>query len=141
VKEEKIMRRIGLAGMVFLFLGLMPGFGFGGAVDGSKPVVCAIMETFQCAPGQECLRGNAESVGLPYFFQVNFQEKKVLVTREGREETTKIERIERQGGMWILQGVEFRGWTITVSEVTGKMVLSAAGEAEGFVLFGACTVK
>ena len=43
--------------------------------------------------------------------------------------------------MWILQGVEFRGWTITVSEITGKMVLSAAGDAEGFVLFGACTVK
>jgi hypothetical protein len=53
----------------------------------------------------------------------DFQEKKVLVTRGGREETTKVERIERQGGMWILQGVEFRGWTITVSEVTGKMVL------------------
>ena len=54
-------------------------------MDGSKPVVCAIMETFQCAPGQECERGNAEKVwGLPYFFQVNFQEKKILVTREGR---------------------------------------------------------
>ena len=86
-------------------------------------------------------RGNAESVGLPYFFRVNFQEKKILASREGKEETTKIERIERQGGMWILQGVELRGWTITVSESTGKMVLSAAGDDEGFILFGACTVK
>jgi len=135
------MKRIGWAGVVFLFLGLMCGSGFGGEMDGSKPVVCAIMETFQCAPGQECIRGNAESVRLPYFFQVNFQEKEILATREGKDETTKIDRIERQGGMWILQGIELRGWTITVSETTGKMVLSAAGDEEGFVLFGACTVK
>jgi hypothetical protein len=43
--------------------------------------------------------------------------------------------------MWILQGIELRGWTIAVSEMTGKMVLRAAGHAEGFVLFGACAVK
>jgi hypothetical protein len=134
------MRRIGLAGIIFLFLGL-PGLGLGAEVDGSKPLICAILETVQCLPGQECLRGNAENVGLPYFFQVDFQGKKILIAREGKEEETKIERIGRQGGMWILQGIELRGWTITVSEVTGKMVLSAAGEGEGFILFGACTPK
>jgi hypothetical protein len=134
------MRRIGFAGLIFLFLGL-PGLSLGAEVDGSKPLVCAILETVQCLPGQECLRGSAENVGLPYFFQVDFQGKKILIAREGKEEETKIERIGRQGGMWILQGIELRGWTITVSEVTGKMVLSAAGEAEGFILFGACTAK
>jgi hypothetical protein len=135
------MKGIGWWGMSLWVLVMLPSLVFGGDLDGSKPAVCAIMETFQCAPGEDCIRGNAESVGLPYFFQVNFQEKKILAAREGKEETTKIERIERQGGMWILQGVELRGWTITVLETTGKMVLSAAGDAEGFVLFGACTMK
>ncbi len=135
------MRKIGLAGIVLLFMGLMPGSVLGAEIDGSKPAICAIMETFQCVPGQECVRGNAESVNLPYFFQIDFQGKRVLSMREGREETTKIEQAVRQGGMWILQGVELRGWTITVSESSGKMVLSAAGEAEGFVLFGVCTLK
>ena len=135
------MKRIGWWGMSVWILMMLPSLVFGGDLDGSRPVVCAIVETFECAPGEECLRGNAESVGLPYFFQVNFQEKKILATREGKEETTKIDRIERQGGMWILQGVELRGWTITVSETTGKMVLGAVGDEEGFVLFGACTVK
>jgi hypothetical protein len=120
---------------------MLPSLAFGGDLDGSKPVVCAIMETFQCAPGQDCIRGNAESVGLPYFFQINFQGKKILVKREGKDETTKIERIERHREMWILQGIELRGWAITVSETTGKMVMSAAGDEEGFVLFGACTAK
>jgi hypothetical protein len=59
----------------------MSGFVLGGEIDGSNPAICAIMETFQCAPGQECVRGNAESVNLPYFPQVNFQKKKALVTR------------------------------------------------------------
>lgn len=134
------MRRIGLAGFIFMFLGL-PGLSLGAEVDGSKPLICAILETVQCLPGQECLRGHAENVGLPYFFQIDFQGKRIFTVREGREEETKIERVEQQGGIWILQGIELRGWTITISGVTGKMVLSAAGEAEGFILFGACTQK
>jgi hypothetical protein len=142
IKEgEKGMRKIGLMGIVFLFLGMMPGFILGAEIDGSRPVICAIMETFQLAPGQECLRGTAESLNLPYFFQINFQGKRLLFMREGKEETTKIERAVREGGMWIMQGVELRGWTLTVSESSGKMVLSAAGEAESFVSFGVCTVK
>ena len=135
------MSRMGWWGMSLGIIVMLPSLVFGGDLDGSKPVICAIMESFQCVPGQECLWGNAESVGLPYFFQVNFQEKKILATREGKEETTTIDQMERQGGMWILQGIELRGWTITVSATNGKMVLSAAGDAEGFVLFGACTVK
>jgi hypothetical protein len=135
------MKRAGWAGMSLGILVMLPALVIGGEMDGSTPATCAIMETFQFAPGLETLRGDAETIGLPYFFQIDFQGKRILAVREGREETTKIERVMRQDGMWILQGVELRGWTMTVSEATGKMVLSAAGEAEGFVLLGACTVK
>jgi hypothetical protein len=135
------MSRIGWWGISLWILVMLPSLALGANLDGSKPVICAIMETFQCAPGQECLWGSAENIGLPNFFQVNFQEKKILATWEEKEETTKIDQMERQGEMWIMQGIELRGWTITVSATTGKMVLTAAGDAEAFVLFGACTAK
>jgi hypothetical protein len=47
-----------------------------------------------------------------------------------------IDKDRAGGAMWILQKIELRGWTTIVSETTGKMVISAAGDAEGFVLFG-----
>jgi len=45
-------------------------------------------------------------------------------------------------GMLILQGVENgRGWTLSIAEATGKMVLTVSGDEEGFVVFGACILK
>jgi hypothetical protein len=132
---------MGWWGMSLGIIVMLPSLVFGGDLDGSKPAICAIMETFQCVPNEKCLWGNAENLGLPNFFQIDFQGKGILAERDGREETMKIERVTRQSGMWILQGVEFRGWTLTVSETTGKMVLGVTGDAEGFVIFGACTVK
>lgn len=33
-----------------------------GDFDGSTPLICAIMETFECVPGGECQRGTAMSI-------------------------------------------------------------------------------
>ncbi|MCK4838435.1 MAG: hypothetical protein KAS94_06495 [Desulfobulbaceae bacterium] len=46
------------------------------------------------------------------------------------------------GGMLILQGVENgKGWTLSINETTGKMVLTVSGDEEGFVAFGVCTQR
>ena len=43
-------------------------------------------------------------------------------------------------GNIILQGVENgRGWSIVISEETGKMSATVAGDEIGFIVFGACT--
>jgi hypothetical protein len=41
-------------------------------------------------------------------------------------------------GKIFLQGIELRGWSIVISEQTGKMSLTASGDDEAFVLFGVC---
>ena len=33
------------------------------------------------------------------------------------------------------------GWSMTISESTGKLVLTAFGDQVGFVVFGACTPR
>jgi hypothetical protein len=44
--------------------------------------------------------------------------------------------------MLILQGVENgKGWTLSINETTGKMVLTVSGDEEGFVAFGVCTQR
>jgi hypothetical protein len=32
------------------------------------------------------------------------------------------------------------GWTMAINEESGEMVLTAAGDRVGFVVFGACTI-
>ena len=113
--------------------------------DGSKPLLCASTASMECARA-ECLLGSAETINLPQFFRINFKEKKVSATVEGKEQrTTPIERTENFPGKLIMQGAEpdlrgdGLGWTMAISEASGKMVLTASGDDVAFVVFGACT--
>jgi hypothetical protein len=46
----------------------------------------------------------------------------------------------REGGMLMMQGFEnYRAWSVTINETTGKLVGAIAGDQEGFLIFGACT--
>jgi hypothetical protein len=43
-------------------------------------------------------------------------------------------------GKLILQGIQgSKGWSMVITEATGKMTLTAADDQVGFVVFGACT--
>ena len=67
---------------------------------------------------------------------------------EGRTPTA-IEWIEWADGKLILQGAEDGvenvrdglGWTVAISEETGKFVFTAPGEEGAFVVFGACIAQ
>jgi len=60
------------------------------------------------------------------------------VKKGGRK--TAIRNLARINGKTILQGVqEGRGWTMIISEHTGKMSATVSDNGVGFVVFGACT--
>jgi hypothetical protein len=118
--------------------------------DGSKPLLCSIIHVTECTPSDDCKRTTVENVGLPRFFKVDVPHKTLTPAEpmEGRKPTA-IERIERIDGKLILQGAEDGvenvrdglGWTATISETTGKLILTASGEEVAFVSFGACMVQ
>jgi len=62
---------------------------------------------------------------------------------------SRIENLEHIDGKLILQGAEDgykevrdgAGWSMAISEETGKMVLTESGDQVGFVIFGACISK
>ena len=114
-----------------------------GDFDGSKPLICAVIEVFECVPGGECQLGGAESINIPQFLKINFEEKTISSTPEaGPVRTTKIQNMERADGKLILQGVQNgRAWSMVINETTGKVTLSASDELAGFVIFGACTAQ
>ncbi len=118
------------------------------ATDGSEPLICAAVDIMECIPGGGCERVSAQSVGAPRFFRINFAEGQITRTRpEGEEITSPIERTEEVDGKLILQGAEDGiegerdgiGWSLSIDQSSGDMVLTGSGDEVAFVIFGACT--
>jgi hypothetical protein len=129
--------------LVLVLTTCLPAQVSAGDFDGSKPLICATIETLECEPGGKCHKGTAESIDIPQFLKINFKKKIISGTGEdGTVRTTKIENISRIPGKLIIQGVqEGRAWSSVISEVTGKMTLSASDDQLGFVVFCACIPK
>jgi 6-phosphogluconate dehydrogenase len=120
-----------------------------GNFDGSKELICSVMDIVECQPGGKCQQVTAEEVGIPYFFYISFKDKKISSTHaDGSKRVTDIERFEKVDNKVIIQGAEDGvedvrdgvGWSAAIAEDTGKMVLTASGDDVGFVVFGACTI-
>ena len=116
--------------------------------DGSEPLLCASVDVMECDAGGECFRATPDGINAPQFYRVNFKEKKIIgMIQSKKGPPTQIERMESVDGKLILQGAEDAvegirdgvGWSLAISEETGRMVLTASGDDVGFVIFGACT--
>jgi hypothetical protein len=105
--------------------------------DGSKPFICSVIDANDCALGTACIHELAEDINLPQFLKVDFAGKQLTA----RGKTAPILSSSRSNGMLVIQGVQARrSYSLTVSEETGDFVGAIAGDGEGFVVFGACTV-
>lgn len=115
------------------------------ALDTKKILLCASLDVFECVDGGTCEDVLPEDVGAPTFIWINFEDKEVRASVEGR--ATKIDHIEEVEDRLVLQGVEDgrddekdgTGWTISIETQTGRMVGTAAASQAAIVIFGACT--
>ena len=101
--------------------------------DGSKPLVCAMVEVLDCGLLDECARVNPESVNLPDIFHVDLKKKEL----KGKDRTTKVRHIFHEQGNVVLQGISENGraWSILLSGDTGKYTGAIAGVEFGFLIF------
>ena len=136
-------------GLILMMICMFSFPAFAGDFDGSKPMICAVMDIIECQPGGKCQQITAEEAGIPNFFRINVKSKKISgMLADGSKRTTQIEHIEKVDGKVIIQGAEDGiegvrdgvGWSGAIAEDTGKMVVTASGDEVGFVMFGACTL-
>jgi len=107
--------------------------------DGSVPLLCAPIQAIECGVGGDCHRGTADSVNIPQFLKIDFEEKIIMAADES-EKKAIIKSLEHVDGKMIMQGTQNgRGWTLVISEESGKMSATISDVQVGFVLFGACT--
>ena len=118
--------------------------------DGGKAMLCASQYAAECNAGSDCTTVTVASVNLPDFFLVDTKKKLISATPEsGSTSTTTIERVEHLDGKLMLQGADDgikdvrdgAGWTMSINESTGKMVMTTAGDGFAVVVFGACTLR
>ena len=135
--------------LITAFVFLIANQALAGDFDGSKPLICALMDLVECDAGAKCQSKTAEELGLPQFIRINFDEKKISGPPSGgSDKSTPIENLKHIDGKLIIQGAQDGvedvrdgvGWSLAIAEETGKLVLTASGDEAGFVVFGACTL-
>lgn len=109
--------------------------------DGSHPLLCTSVETYDCEPGGNCIRGLADDINAPEFIFLDFKKKVARTTQaSGEVRTTKIGTPTQDNMSLVLHGAqEGVGWSLTVAQETGDMALTIAGNEVAIVIFGACT--
>lgn len=118
--------------------------------DGEKIMLCANQYASECVAGTDCTNVSPASVNLPDFFLIDTGNKLISAAPEGvSTSTTSIERVEHLDGKLMLQGADDgskdvrdgNGWTMSINEATGRMVMTTAGDGFAVVVFGACTLR
>ncbi len=114
-----------------------------GDFDGSKKLLCAPSDIYECGPASDCQRITPEMANIPRFIQVNVKKKRLSGTvGSGDEVTTGIQNVEKKDGKLTLQGAEdARAWSLVIDQETGHMSASVSDNVEGFLLFGGCTTS
>ncbi len=100
---------------------------------------CALMKAIECTNEGGCKEWSVEEMALPRFVRIDLKAKTITsLDRNITRQNTKIAAIDRLEGMLVLHGTEQRGWSMALAEDSGALTITAAGDGEGFVVFGAC---
>jgi len=133
--------RIKILPVVAAGLALVSMHARGAGFDGSKPMLCALMEQTECAPHGECIRGSVKDIGLPTFVTLDVANQR-LVEKSDREDvrSTPVDSRRIIDGKLIVQGGEFgRAWGVVINIESGDMSAAITGDGVVFAVFGSCT--
>jgi hypothetical protein len=120
-----------------------------GEIDKSKPILCAMGEAFECARGKSCDRVLPGEFGAPRFFAIDLTRKVAQGVGAGaRDRTSPIGSIGEVGPLLVMQGMDEEretrgaiGWTASLSQTDGGLVLTAGADDAAFIDFGDCLTQ
>lgn len=109
------------------------------AADGDVRT-CALTKVIECTPDAGCGDWTVQDVDLPRFIKLDLTGKIITSLDKEVSRTSRITSLEQNKNMIILHGTELRGWSAVIDRESGDLTLSAAGQGEGFIVFGSCIV-
>ena len=105
--------------------------------------VCSIAKAVECDEGLNC-GPPAPQVTPPSFIHLDLDDGRItlLAPPQRRGETTQIRAMERDGDRVILSGIEAgRGWSMNMSETSGKMSITINFGDAAWIVFGQCIAE
>jgi len=126
-------------GMIILILTV----GSSISMAANSSLICSAAEAVSCSKEGECVRGPVNKVNLPLFFQVDFDNKKVVsLTEAGEVRTSPITGTQSKDGYTVVLGTDMEtGWSMIINDQTGLMTLGVAAADTGFTIFGGCVAE
>jgi hypothetical protein len=114
----------------------------GAELDGSVPILCAVMGAVECDRWGACEAIDPASMGLPPFVRVNVGGKALEATDgSGRKTPIHSVAVVKERERLLLQGGEQgRGWSVVIGQRSGEMTAAIADHDGGFLVSGACTL-
>ena len=139
-----------LAILSLLALSLGAGSAQAGYFDGKHALLCSIYQLFECDHPNACVAVTPDEVNAMSHFDVDF--KKKVITRAGEDSPQKssIKHVHTDiDGKLIIQGVEDgaaeerdgAGWSVSIMDPEGTMVMAIAGDGFGIIGLGACVPR
>lgn len=125
-----------------LVLGVATAAGAEALFDGTKPLLCASSDAYDCSADTTCVETSPEGLGVPDLMRVDPSAKTIsALDVELRDESSEIGSVQQAEGRLVLSGNdgEGRGWTLTIQQDTGDSVLTVTDATTGLIVFGECT--
>jgi hypothetical protein len=139
-----------IAFIPLLAVALAAGAASASFFDGKDNLICSLYQLYECNHPNACLPVSGSGAQRLSHLDINF--KKKVITRAGGESAQKSKIKDVQTGIdgkLFIQGVEDgvegerdgAGWTISIMDPEGTMVLAVAGDGFGLIGLGACVPK
>lgn len=110
-------------------------------------ILCSTVEVTECSVPSGCQTQSVLAADIPHFLKIDLKKQTVeTIWDGGRVESSVVNGMSISDGLLIFQGVEAAkpdergaiGWSMSIDEANGRMVLTASGQSVGFTLFGTC---
>jgi len=132
---------------ILLLAGSLPASA--ATLDGKQALVCSASTTIECLLDMDCSRISNESIDAPALFRIDFDKKTVSSMMVGHKARPPAHfdsfnilegKLFIQGHSDSIQDVrDALAWSLSISQYSAKMVLSAAAEEAAYVIFGSCS--
>jgi hypothetical protein len=131
-----------LLSLSLLVLGVATAAGAEALFDGTKPLLCASSDAYDCSAEGACVETSPEGLGVPDLMRVDASTKTIsALDVEQRDQSSAIGSVEVVEGRLVVSGNdgEGRGWTLAIQRDTGDSVLTVNDATTGLIVFGECT--
>lgn len=116
-------------------------------VDGGKPLICSVAEVYECSLDEGCMDLSADTIEVPALFRIDFSKGEIVGTLDDGSERKSVARHkETLENKLVMQGVEQgwederdgSAWSLTITQDTTEMALTASADETAFVILGSC---